>query len=1127
MRIGDPADRTALGWAISEKRDPSIIFQLLESSFFFPPDPAQDQVHRSPESERAPIVEWLLDESREQERLGHRVPVLYWALLNAQKKLCEAVMGQNSGSPAQLEDRCGATWLHVIALSGNVDGLQWMNALSYDWSAHLLIKASRGFTPLHAAVKNGHEEMVRILLVMIDRKDASQVLDVILGEGKDAESAIAVAVVNNEPEIEEQLWNKLRELFEAKEPSTSPGLMQDGEDAHRKGEWCNTAERVVGAAAWRYTTGEEKYLNGFMDIYSAGKARAKGMGPLDFVVNYRFPTALWWLLSSGEYFGEILFRKGNELKNYGDGGDPANDRENGPAATGIIMNLLTNPPSLRRPSNGKLSPEFEYERSVPQTDKTYAIVLDVTIKAKAQIAIKLKRGEIREILYGRGPNSIMMDTGYRDLQAMQDELFKGTTALSKKSAAEQPSAPPRESKHTTGKQGESADSGPMKQKQMRWVHIPTNNLQYVKELMVRISREKEHSQSTHRRLAKLVKRSWVEIPAGGEKHYMKPQCGLVKEEGVSMFALYFPYISWGAGPPKAQNHGKNEHNGQDHTEPGVDLHTEQQDPKSQSTSERRPKATSQTGPQPDGKFSWPESKQDTRKIVHEALTLDQYYYDSISNTYTRDRDQALSRLFKTKKEKRARQSTQSLEEQRSKQIPHEQERNDQDRSYASQKDEAESFQILKVNQLWLWILHDDTIITSVTQEVEDGEKTFLERVLDKLNQADFDIPEEKKEQASSLPAYQIRIVQGILDTARDMFDARDILIDPPLKEKIAPLEVYRRAIQTMRDEEIFLFAGFRDALNLKARKGESQARKPLQQNGVSSERGSEPQNYWESESTSENPYERIDVETNVLHEIKDILDELNILKSLAHDQDNVVSQLGKIGSQAKSKFALSEASNDIQGMVRDATSIQADINTLLDLKQKKAGIVEAQATRSQSDTVMSFTVVTIIFLPASFLTSLFALDISDFPHENGNLAYQGRWIFPIIFGVSLVVSAFFVALAYNANWLKILIQRGMEHNRHGGWYETMRKRSQSLFHRGETKGGNHQDNNEKPHTEPATPVEKQSRSEAPRSPGTRGWTVHAILPFMKHTKPGSDVEGQHYAERAQTPSSHEQGPLKV
>ncbi|RAK75220.1 ankyrin [Aspergillus fijiensis CBS 313.89] len=339
MRIGDPAKQTALGWAISEKTisermDPSIIFQLLESSFFFPPDPAQDQVHCSPKNEQEPIAKWLLDyfrqqemqgldDFRRQEMLSHLVPVFSWGLVNAQNELCKVVMDKNLGSPPKLEDRCGATWLHVIASSGNVDGLGWMNDT---WSAHLLTKASRGFTPLHAAVENRHEEMVRILLGMIDEKDASRVLDVILGEGKDAESAIAVAVLNNnEPEIEEQLWNKLRKLFEAKKLSASHGLRQDGDDAHRKDEWRNTAERVVGAAAWRYTTGEEKYLNGFMDIYLTGKARAKDMGPLDFVVNYRFPTALWWLLSSGEYFGEILFRKGNDLTKYGNGVDPADD----------------------------------------------------------------------------------------------------------------------------------------------------------------------------------------------------------------------------------------------------------------------------------------------------------------------------------------------------------------------------------------------------------------------------------------------------------------------------------------------------------------------------------------------------------------------------------------------------------------------------------------------------------------------------------------------------------------------------------------------------------------------------------------------------------------------------------
>ena len=35
-------------------------------------------------------------------------------------------------------------------------------------------------------------------------------------------------------------------------------------------------------------------------------------------------------------------------------------------------------------------------------------------------------------------------------------------------------------------------------------------------------------------------------------------------------------------------------------------------------------------------------------------------------------------------------------------------------------------------------------------------------------------------------------------------------------------------------------------------------------------------------------------------------------------------------------------------------------------------------------------------LPLSFLSSLFALDVSVFPHESGDLKYPGSWIFPMI-----------------------------------------------------------------------------------------------------------------------------------
>ncbi|PCG93086.1 Hypothetical protein PENO1_085300 [Penicillium occitanis (nom. inval.)] len=62
----------------------------------------------------------------------------------------------------------------------------------------------------------------------------------------------------------------------------------------------------------------------------------------------------------------------------------------------------------------------------------------------------------------------------------------------------------------------------------------------------------------------------------------------------------------------------------------------------------------------------------------------------------------------------------------------------------------------------------------------------------------------------------------------------------------------------------------------------------------------------------------------------------------------------------------SETKEDIEDMIEDAKSVQSAINTLLDLKQKEATIVEAQAARRQSDAVMVFTTVTIIFVSPSY-----------------------------------------------------------------------------------------------------------------------------------------------------------------
>ncbi|KAK6332499.1 hypothetical protein TWF730_004165 [Orbilia blumenaviensis] len=102
---------------------------------------------------------------------------------------------------------------------------------------------------------------------------------------------------------------------------------------------------------------------------------------------------------------------------------------------------------------------------------------------------------------------------------------------------------------------------------------------------------------------------------------------------------------------------------------------------------------------------------------------------------------------------------------------------------------------------------------------------------------------------------------------------------------------------------------------------------------------------------------------------------------------------------------------------------QAFINRLLDIQQRQASLTEVIWSRrssaeaaKQGRTVLVFTVVTIIFLPLTFLSSLFALNISVFPHNSeGELSYTPGWIFPILFGFTFAIAIPLVILAFFIN----------------------------------------------------------------------------------------------------------------
>ncbi|KAH7357602.1 hypothetical protein BKA66DRAFT_242645 [Pyrenochaeta sp. MPI-SDFR-AT-0127] len=94
----------------------------------------------------------------------------------------------------------------------------------------------------------------------------------------------------------------------------------------------------------------------------------------------------------------------------------------------------------------------------------------------------------------------------------------------------------------------------------------------------------------------------------------------------------------------------------------------------------------------------------------------------------------------------------------------------------------------------------------------------------------------------------------------------------------------------------------------------------------------------------------------------------------------------------------------------------------MDLKQKAANAWEAREARKttvaaskQGNTVLVFTVVTIIFLPLSFMSSFFAIGIAAFPRDpgSGEINWPLGTVTGLLFGISLSVSIPLIIFALN------------------------------------------------------------------------------------------------------------------
>lgn len=186
------------------------------------------------------------------------------------------------------------------------------------------------------------------------------------------------------------------------------------------------------------------------------------------------------------------------------------------------------------------------------------------------------------------------------------------------------------------------------------------------------------------------------------------------------------------------------------------------------------------------------------------------------------------------------------------------------------------------------------------------------------------------------------------------------------------------------------------------------------------------------------------IRVDMINETKDIHDELFMISQIFDKQMDVLSQMGDlleyrsptddddskipphtIKKWKKIQMRIEQRQTELATMDSSALRTYKNINNLFDMKQRQANVLEAHYSRKvaqdssrQSTTIMVFTVVTIIFLPLSFMSSFYTLPIKEFPRDPPNqnqVTLPMSWALPRILGAGLSTAIFIILVGFGIN----------------------------------------------------------------------------------------------------------------
>ncbi|KAF2178904.1 hypothetical protein K469DRAFT_801924 [Zopfia rhizophila CBS 207.26] len=375
------------------------------------------------------------------------------------------------------------------------------------------------------------------------------------------------------------------------------------------------------------------------------------------------------------------------------------------------------------------------------------------------------------------------------------------------------------------------------------------------------------------------------------------------------------------------------------------------------------------------------------KPLHLRRTLDQYYYTHMFDTEKRDKSQIVSKYGPggeywdptgdkvraeavDRKDAWAKFPLNYVKRKRS-----DEEGIDVDKRTRSEKKDTRK--ILMVDKLWLWILGGNTVITCFDRRCDEQDDNVRTNVFDNV------LWKLQNGQASHVEtAYDLAHL--ILEEASSFFFNSS---DDPKTHTPRFSELFHKAIGVVSEDQIRRFGALQE----------------LTAGRIT-----------DMNDNKQNELFCVTDEIKLVDEIRDIIDELNIILCIYRDQLKILpafknaqyqhalylgkktevngarkcqqgdkacewAQLPEIDFDPRNWYTrtceyVQEHYEEIQEMLKEAARVYDAVRDTIDLKQNTASIFEAHVTRREGEAIMLFTIVSSIFLPASFFASLFGIN---------------------------------------------------------------------------------------------------------------------------------------------------------